>query len=98
VEVDPGPGVTWLDGRLYVNIKVLVAEDVVNSIRTGQPPVSCLVPHGTQHEFMRWQFESLRTYDEGLRKLDELQPKSEEKARQWKERQRQRAAKPRGGP
>src|SRR5207253_7910422 len=45
-EVDPGFGITWLNGRLYLYVLTLVAEDAARAVRSGIEPHHRLVPQG----------------------------------------------------
>jgi hypothetical protein len=73
VELDPGFGVARLKGRLYVEMLAPVTEDAARSVRLGTNPHYRLIPHGTYHEFSRWEMDCKRTWPEAMRKLDELE-------------------------
>jgi hypothetical protein len=85
VELDPGFGVGRLKGRLYVEMLAPVTEDAAKSVRLGTNPHYRLIPHGTYHEFSRWESAGKRTWAEGMRKLDELERKAKDDAKKPKE-------------
>src|SRR5438105_3529433 len=61
-DVDPGLGVTRLNGRLYLEGGGQVPKDAARSIRSGTPPRHRLIPHGTNREYSRWTLDGNRTW------------------------------------